>query len=284
MAALLALTAAAAYGAGDFLGGVASRRVPATAVVLWSHIVGLLLLVMAAPLLGGEPTLRALGMGAVGGVVGGAGVTLFFKGLSIGKMSVVAPVAALLAGAVPVLAGIWSGERPGAATLAGLGVAFVAVTLVSREDDDPNRTGSPGSLAGARGQSLLLALGAGLAFGLFFVAVDVAGTDAGIWPLVAARVASVTLFGSLAAARVIEAAPPRVALGAAVGSGVLDASANALYLLALSHGLLSVVAGLTALYPAGTVILARYLLGERMTPVQHTGLACAGVAAVLIAA
>ncbi|HZA75885.1 MAG TPA: DMT family transporter [Acidimicrobiales bacterium] len=280
MAALLALTAAAAYGVGDFLGGIAARREPSTAVVLWSHIVGLATLLAAAPAIGGDLTPRGLAVGGVAGLVGGVGVALLYRGLSIGSMSVVAPIAALLSGAVPVLAGIGSGERPPAAAVGGIGLALVAVTLVSREPGDHPGVVTP---ATRRLQPLLLALGAGVAFGLFFVALDRAGSDVGIWPLVGARVASVSLFAALGAARVTAARPPRAALGAAFGCGLLDAAANVLYVLALTHGLLSVVAVLTALYPAGTVLLARYVLGERLTGVQRTGLAVAGLAAVLIA-
>jgi drug/metabolite transporter (DMT)-like permease len=195
----------------------------------------------------------------------------------LGSMSVVAPVAALFSAAVPVMAGLGSGERPPLAAIGGIGMALVAVTMVSRE-----RPATHGE-RGVGLQPLLLAIGAGIAFGLFFVALDRAGGDAGIWPLVGARVASVSLFASLGAARVTAAAPPRAALAAAVGCGLLDAAANVLYVLALSHGLLSVVSVLTALYPAGTVLLARYVLGERLTGLQRTGLAVAGVAAVLIA-
>jgi drug/metabolite transporter (DMT)-like permease len=277
MAALLALTAAAAYGVGDFLGGMAARREPSTAVVLWSHVIGLVMLLSAAPALGGDVTPRALAVGGVAGLFGGAGVALFYRGLSLGSMSVVAPVAALFSAAVPVMAGLGSGERPPLAAIGGIGMALVAVTMVSRERPATH---------GERGlglQPLLLAIGAGIAFGLFFVALDRAGGDAGIWPLVGARVASVSLFASLGAARLTAAAPPRAALAAAVGCGLLDAAANVLYMLALSHGLLSVVSVLTALYPAGTVLLARYVLGERLTGLQRTGLAVAGVAAVLIA-
>jgi drug/metabolite transporter (DMT)-like permease len=277
MAALLALTAAAAYGVGDFLGGMAARREPSSAVVLWSHVIGLVMLLAVAPALGGEPTPRALAVGAVAGLFGGAGVALFYRGLSLGSMSVVAPIGALLSAAVPVIAGLGSGERPSAAAVAGIGLALVAVTMVSRE-----RPESQGGRA-LQLQPLLLAIGAGVAFGLFFVTVDRAGSDAGIWPLVGARVASVSLFAALGAARVTAAGPPRAALGAALGCGLLDAAANMLYVLALSHGLLSVVSVLTALYPAGTVLLARYVLGERLTGVQRTGLAVAGLAAVLIA-
>jgi drug/metabolite transporter (DMT)-like permease len=280
MAALLALTAAAAYGVGDFLGGIAARREPSTAVVLWSHIVGLAMLLAAAPAVGGDVTARGLAVGGGAGLVGGVGVALLYRGLSIGSMSVVAPVAALLSAAVPVLAGIGSGERPPLVAVAGIGLALVAVTLVSREPGDHPGVASP---ATRRLQPLLLALGAGVAFGLFFVALDRAGSDVGIWPLVGARVASVSLFAALGAARLTAAGPPRAALGAALGCGLLDAAANVLYVLALSHGLLSVVAVLAALYPAGTVLLARYVLGERLSGVQRTGLAVAGLAALLIA-
>lgn len=277
MAALLALGAAVAYGVGDFLGGVAARRVPPTAVVLWSHLVGLGSLVALAPFLGGHVTPRALGFGAVAGVAGGVGVTLFYRGLAAGSMSVVAPVAALLSAAVPVTAGLAGGEQPSPAALAGIALALGAVALVSREAPGP---GAPA----IRWPALALALAAGLAFGLFFVTVDRAGTSAGIWPLVAARVASVSLFAGLAAARVTASGLPEGVAGAAVGCGLLDTGANVLYVMALDHGLLSVVSVLTALYPAGTVLLARYVLGERLTPTQRAGLGVAGVAAVLIAA
>jgi drug/metabolite transporter (DMT)-like permease len=277
MAALLALSAAVAYGVGDFLGGVAARRVPPTAVVLWSHLVGLVMLVALAPVVSGDISPRALAVGATAGVLGGGGVALFYRGLAVGAMSVVAPVAALLSAAVPVVAGLASGERPTTAALAGIALALGAVVLISRE---PASAGAPA----LRWQALALAVAAGLAFGLFFVAIDSAGDGVGIWPLVAARTASVSLFAGLGAARITASGLPRGAAGAAVGCGVLDASANVFYVLALDHGLLSVVSVLTALYPAGTVLLARYVLGERLSTVQRAGLGVAAAAAVLIAA
>ena len=277
MAALLALSAAVAYGVGDFLGGIAARRVPPTAVVLWSHVVGLVMLASLAPLIGGEPTERALVIGAGAGLLGGTGVALFYRGLAVGAMSVVAPIAALLSAAVPVLAGLSTGERPSLPALGGIGLALGAVVLVSRE--------APGVRPGPlRWQAPALAVAAGLAFGLFFVTIDQAGGDAGIWPLVGARAASVSLFAGLGAARLTSASLPRGVGGPAVACGVLDAGANVFYVLALHHGLLSVVSVLTALYPAGTVLLARHLLGEHLAPAQRVGLAIAAVAAVLIAA
>jgi drug/metabolite transporter (DMT)-like permease len=277
MAALLALTAAAAYGVGDFLGGIAARRAPSTAVVLWSHVVGLVLLTGAAPLVGGDPTAAGLAIGAAAGLIGALGVTLLYMALARGSMSVVAPVTALLSAAVPVVAGIGFGERPPLVALAGIGLALVAVVMVSRE-----RTAIR-TAPWLRTSALGLALAAGLAFGLFFVALERAGTDVGIWPLVGARVASVSLFVALGAAKVAATSPPRTAAGAAAGAGLLDAAANVCYVLALTHGMLSVVAALTALYPAGTVILARYVLGERLSTVQQAGLTIAVVAALLIA-
>lgn len=277
MAALLALTAAAAYGAGDFLGGIAARRESPTAVVLWSHAVGLVALVLAAPLVGGNLTGHTMLVGAASGLVGVVGITLFYKALVVGSMSVAAPAAGLLSAAVPVLAGIISGERPSLAALVGIGLALGAIALVSRE--------SPDDAAGSvHLRALGLAVLAGAAFGLFFVALENAGDGVGLWPLVGARTASVGVFTLLGLSGLITSALPRDAAWPAIGAGLLDAGANAFFLIALSHGLLSVVAVLTALYPAGTVLLARVVLQERMTRVQQTGLAVAGLATLLIVA
>lgn len=278
MAALLALTAAAAYGAGDFLGGIAARRESPTAVVLWSHAVGLVALVLAAPLVGGNLTGHTMLVGAASGLVGVVGITLFYKALVVGSMSVAAPAAGLLSAAVPVLAGIISGERPPLAALVGIGLALGAIALVSRENPDDDDAGS------VHLRALGLAVLAGAAFGLFFVALENAGDGVGLWPLVGARTASVGVFTLLGLSGLITSALPRDAAWPAIGAGLLDAGANAFFLIALSHGLLSVVAVLTALYPAGTVLLARVVLQERMTRVQQTGLAVAGLATLLIVA
>jgi drug/metabolite transporter (DMT)-like permease len=278
MAALLALTSAAAYGAGGFLGGVASRRAPVAAVALWSYVVGLVVMLAAAPLIGGEATPRALAVGGAAGLVSAVGVAFFYRALAVGAMGVVAPVVGLLSAAVPVVAGIGGGERPNAAALAGIVMALLAVALLSREST-PATERSP--RAPSRGVGL--ALMAGLGFGLFFLTLDSAGPGTGIWPLVAARLVSVTVFAALGAARLAEVSPSRAATLSAAGAGLLDAGAAALYVVALSHGLLSIVAVLTALYPAGTVVLARCVLRERMSRTQQAGLAFAGVAASLIA-
>ncbi len=255
---------------------MASRRVAATTVLLWSHVLGLALLLSVAPLVGGEVTARAWIAGGLGGLAGAAGVGLLYQGLSVGPMSVVAPITALLSGLVPVVVGVVQGDRPSATVLVGMAAALVAIVLVSAEGG--------GRLRPSDWRGVGFALGAGLGFGVFFVALSYAGDDSGIWPLVAARTASVTVVGSLALlGYVARAAPRRQALSLTAVAGTLDAAANVCYLLAIREGLLSVVSVLTALYPVGTILLARIVLKERFAPLQRAGMLIAAPAAVLMA-
>lgn len=276
MAVVFALCSAATYGIGDFCGGMASRRVPATTVLLWSHLLGLLLLLTAAPLVGGAAGGRDLLIGGLGGLAGAAGVGLLYKGLSVGPMSVVAPITALLSATVPIVVGLVQGDRPSSTVVIGMVGALVAIVLVSAEGG--------GSLRPADLRGVTFALGAGLGFGVFFVALSYTGEDSGIWPLVAARTASVAVVGSLALlGRVARSAPAPGARTFTAVAGALDAVANVFYLLAVREGLLSVVSVLTALYPVGTVILARVVLKERFATLQRIGMAIAVPAAILMA-
>jgi drug/metabolite transporter (DMT)-like permease len=207
-------------------------------------------------------------------------------------MSVVAPVAALTASVVPILAGVLQGERPGAAAVAGIAVALVAVVLITREGDEgPVPDIDPdGGLVAARPvradlEVVLTALAAGALFGLFFVCLHHTGDDAGLYPLLGARLASLPFLALLITARgdsLREAFTGR-GLPIVVVSGVLDMAANVLYLVALRHGLLAVVSAITGLYPAATVLLAQTVLDERMRRTQVAGLAVAAVAATLVA-
>ena len=276
MAALLALSSALTYGIGDFCGGLAARRSSAAAVLLWSHVVGLALLATGAVIVGGDPTRGDVAIGALSGLAGAAGVGLLYQALAIGPMSAVAPVTALLAGAVPVVAGVAQGERPGLAAIVGMVLGLVAVVLVSAEGGGSFRPQDP--------RAVTFALGAGLGFGLFFVALSHTGDDSGLWPLVGARSASVTCTTLLALSGVISAVIPRgPARPLAAGAGALDALANLCYLLAVREGVLSVLSVLTALYPVSTVVLARVVLRERFAPMQRVGMAVAIPAAVLMA-
>ncbi|HEY9557641.1 MAG TPA: DMT family transporter [Acidimicrobiales bacterium] len=277
MAIFLALSSAAAYGIGDFCGGLATRRASAAAVVLWSHVLGLALLFGGALLLSGHADGGDLVAGAVGGLVGAAGIGLLYRALAIGTMSIVAPTTALLASSVPVLAGVVDGERPSPLVVLGMAIALLAVALVSAEGG-----GERWRLADSR--AFLLALGAGLGFGLFFVALSTTSDDSGVWPLVTARMASVSAIGALAVAgRLSARIPAGPGRSLTLGAGVLDAAANVLYLLAIREGLLSVVSVLSGLYPVSTVLLARFVLDERLQRVQQLGVALALPAAVLIA-
>lgn len=284
MAAFLALLSAVGYGAGDFLGGVAARRMPAPAVVWRSNMVGLAGLLMALPLVGAdEVAARDVVVGAVAGVAGGIGILLLYRGLAAGAMGLVAPVTAMLAALVPVAAGLVGGERLSPGALAGVVLAVAAVALLSG-----GRDGTPAAARMSR-PLLLTALGAGLGFGLFFVGLDATGDDAGLWPIVAGRSASVLLFSVVVALSLTSRtgfavrAERRSAL-LLVGCGLLDASANALFLVATQLGALTVVAVLGALYPVSTVLLARVVLSERLDWPQLAGCALAATAVVLVTA
>jgi len=293
MSIVLALGAAMVFGSADFLGGLASRRRAALAVAFGTQTAGFAALLVALPLLPAAVVApRDILLGALGGLFGASGVVLLFRCLAKGPMSVVAPVAALTASIVPILAGVLQGERPGAAAVAGIAVALVAVVLITREGDEaPVPDVDPdGALMAARPVRADLevvgtALAAGALFGLFFVCLHHTGDDAGLYPLLGARLASVPFLALLIAARgdSLRAAFTGRGLPTVVVSGVLDMAANILFLVALRHGLLAVVSAITGLYPAATVLLAQTVLDERMRRTQVAGLAVAAVAATLVA-
>lgn len=279
MAIMLALGAAAFYGSADFVGGLASRRQAVLVVALGAQISGLVVLLVVLPLLGPATVgLADVAYGAGAGVFGAAGIVVVYRSLAQGPMSVVAPTSALSASSVPIIIGLVLGERPGMAALVGIAVALGAVTLITRERH-PGVVPSSGAALGA----LVPAAAGGAIFGLFFVCLHRTGDAAGLWPLVAARAVSIPLLAGLVLARGARLVRgPRVWTGL-MASGVLDMAANVLYLLAARQGLLAVVAAITGLYPATTILLARARLGEQMAPVQLTGLGVAAAAAVLVA-
>ena len=282
MAAVLALLSALTYGAGDFLGGLCARRLPAVAVALRTNAIGLVGLLVVAPLVAATVEGRDIVLGAGAGIIGGVGILLLYRGLATGTMSIVAPITAVLAAVVPVVVGLLSGERPSGLALAGIPIALVAVAALAREP----RTGDEPGVGTAE---VVMALGAGAAFGFFFVGLDATNDDAGLWPIVAGRTSSVVMF-SIVAALVAAArvGDDRARRGTTpwllVGCGLGDAGANAMFLLATQRGLLTLVAVLAALYPASTVLLARIVLGERLVGAQRVGIALAGVAVVAVSA
>lgn len=283
MAIVLGLAAALTYGAADFLGALATKTTKVFTVVLLSQVLGSGLFMVALPFfLHDAPTGAALGWGALSGVAGAVGVALFYQGLSIGRMGAVAPITGVEAAAVPVIFGLVSGERPSALALGGVVIALGAVALVSSSPrtEAPAHDPDQGRLAPGVG----LALGAGVAFGAFFILLAEAGEDSGLWPLVGARISSIATIGvGLLVSRGFER-PQRSALPAIAGAGVLDLAANLFFLLATREGLLSIVAVLTSMYPATTVLLARMILSERFhrTQLLGLGLAALGVIAMTL--
>lgn len=280
MFVLLALASAAMYGAADFLGGLASRRAGTIAIVVLSQFAGLVALVLMLPFLPASAPARGDWIwGAAAGIAGGTGVALLYRALAIGTMAIVAPITAVCAVTIPVAAAIALGERPGFLTVGGIVLAMIAIVLVSQPHASPD---SAGHAPPVRARGAATALASGVAIGLFFLALARTNSDAGMWPLVAARGVSFGLFGAIALVlRVPMRMPARVA-GTAVVGGVMDMLANLLYLLATRHGPLSVVVTLSSLYPASTVLLARVVLGERLSARQILGIVCALVAVMVI--
>lgn len=274
----LAVLSSIAYGAADFLGGLAAKRgSPVFSVVVVSQSVGLLLVLVALPFLpASSPTAADLAWGAAAGLAGGIGLALLYRGLSIGVMSVVAPVTAVCAVIIPVAVGLALGERPAGLALAGVALAITSIVLVSQTGH------SEGAERATTG--LATAIASGVAIGIFLVCLERTGPAAGLWPLVPARLASVSLFAAAAGIARQPLAPRREVMPIVVAGGALDMAANVLYLLAVRPGELSIVATLTSLYPASTILLARIVLRERLRLVQGVGLTCAAVAIALIVA
>jgi drug/metabolite transporter (DMT)-like permease len=276
VAVVLALGSAVVYGASDFLGGLASRRASVFGVVALSQLAGLVALFVLLPWLGGPVSAADLGWGAAAGLLGATGLVVFFRALSSGVMSVIAPVTAVTAAAVPVLAGLLAGNRIGPWAAAGIVLALLAVVLVSAE-------GGLGQLRAARPSALTAPLIAGAAFGFFFVLLDRTSADSGLTPLVAARLASVLLVVTVALAGKRSLRVSRPALPLVLVSGVGDMTANALFLLATQQdSQLAITGVLASLYPVSTVLLAQAVLRERLVGAQLAGLGAALTAVVLI--
>jgi len=278
MAYLLSLLAAGFYGAADFTGGLATRRAAAIPVVLLSQACGLVLVALALPLFpAASPHAADLWWGAVAGLTGGAGVALLYRALARGTMSIVAPTTAVIAVALPVMTSIGLGERPGWVPVIGILLGILSIVLVGLQPAQASVTPSAARASGV-GPALL----AGIGVGLFLIALAQARREAGLWPLLTDRIASVAFFAILAAVGRRSLRLPQQIVVLAVGGGTLDMIANGLYLFAVQIGPFSAVVTLCSLYPASTVLLARGVLGERLSAWQTAGVVTAIVAVLLI--
>lgn len=268
------------WGIADFFGGLQSRRLPALAVAFWSQVAGALALSVVLLVWGGPPLLLSVEWGALAGIFGALGVACFYRALAIGVMSLVAPVAACGA-LVPVVVALVGGEQLGLAPSVGIVATLAGIVIVSLRQETGRE--SARSDAAPPRDALLLAFGAALSFGGFFVFLShgsALGTQAPLWTVAGARLASLpTLLVLIAAGpRTVPWPGRRIVPVAAIG--VLDTVANALFTYASTHGSLGIAAVLGSLYPVATVLLGRFVLHERLTRLQSAGvvLALAGVA------
>jgi drug/metabolite transporter (DMT)-like permease len=309
---ILALAAAVLYGTADFLGGVASRRANVFAVLVTTVPAGAVVVIVVA-LLGQAPWLGgvlgagpgsatafggwgAFGWAAASGICGAAGLIAFYAGFAAAPISVVAPVAALASTVLPVGVAVAGGERLTAPMAVGGLICLAAIAAVSMpsarpEDPEDQDTRRPNGARSRPATSRLLGLGYGAAggvgFGLFFLCLRNAGQSGVLWPVAVSRGAgSVVALAIALAAGIRPWRRARAGLDGAgviaLASGAVDAAANVCYVLATRAGLFGLAVVITALYPGMTVLLARWVLGERMRWLQRAGLLLAAAGVVLL--
>jgi drug/metabolite transporter (DMT)-like permease len=276
MGVVLALLSALCFGSSDFAAGWGGRRSDPSAITAIAQPLGLVAAAIAIIIFSARsPTPHALWWGALSGIGSGVGTISLYRGLAVARMSVVAPLSAVLTAALPALAGLLLGEHLTAVAWAGIAIAMPAIVLVSLQPDGGH---------GSRRAGIVTGLLAGAGFALLFIALDRAGTSAGAWPLLPGQAVATVMVWAWAV-------PPRnrpsrkawsQAWRIGIVAGALSGIANLLYLAATGAGQLAIVAVMTALYPAVTVLLARVILHERWNRLQIIGLAAAAAAVAAI--
>ena len=275
LAVAYGLLSALVWGAGDFTGGIASRKTGAIRAVFFGEIIGILCLVVAATIIPETiPDGSALARAAIAGALGSLGLVLLYHALATGSMSIAAPVSALAAGILPVVVGSFAEGLPSGLTLMGFAFALMAVWFVSQNQDGPRNIL-------AHLAELRLPLLAGVGFGSYFVVMHSAAQESILWPMVISRAGGIAIIGFVIATRrerlrVAGGAWPVIAL-----NGVLDVGGNAFFILAGQAGRMDVAAVLSSLYPGVTVLLAGFLLKEHLTMSQWAGIALAFIAIIL---
>ncbi|MDQ3378837.1 MAG: DMT family transporter [Actinomycetota bacterium] len=275
MAPLLALGGALSWGVGDFLAGLAARRIAVLTVLALSQAIGLAGVAIWVWLANDPfPGVAALLPAALAGLAGAIGLGALYRGLAVGAMGIVAPISAA-SPIIPLAVDAARGVVPGAMQWFGVALVLAGIVTLSRE---PSTSGQ--RIAAGAGLAVVAALG----FGIFFVGLDAGADESVPWAVVAARSASVTL--AVAAAVFVTRAslrPPRALLPVLVAIGVFDTGANVLVAYATTKGAAGIVAVLSALYPVVTVVLARIVLGEKLSLSRRVGGAVALAGAALVA-
>jgi drug/metabolite transporter (DMT)-like permease len=294
---LIGMASALVFGSADFLGGLASKQISSLRVTAIAAATGLGALLLAYPIVGGAWSWSAVGFGALSGVCGALAISLLYACLAIGPMSILSPLTAVVSAIVPAAIGIFlDHEHFGTLGYVALALALVAVVLVGFVRDARAVHPTP--------RGIVMAIGSGLFIGLFLVFINLTPRDSGLVPLIANRATNaVIMFATIGILGVVAARRARVSTGPdgstiraasargswrpgirlAIACGIVDATANCGLLLGIRIGDLSVIAVLTALYPAGTIILAAIILRERIAVVQYVGLALAIGAGALLA-
>jgi drug/metabolite transporter (DMT)-like permease len=320
LAVLLALAAAAGYGGSDFAAGLATRRASVVRVTVLAEATSATLLLCVIPFVSSQaPSLASVLWGAAAGASGVAGAMALYLGFRHAAFSVASSVSAVGTAAFSVLAGLALGERPGALALAGIllavpaivgvsapasraslgaeaaAVGSQAVTVPGQRGPAGRGTAPPGQLGpggrrfrpaatGRHAAGVGWGLAAGAGFGLFFIGLDRAGSGTDLWPITISQLAALVTVACVAVVTRDLSLPPAGTRRLSLLTGVASAAGTAMFFLATHHGLLAITAVITSLYPAGTILLARVLLGERLTRLRLAGLCFAAVSVALIAA
>ncbi len=275
MAVLIGLMVAASFGSGDFLGGLASRRENTLTVLAWAQLVALVGALAIALIWGGPLTANAVVLGVGAGLLNVIALGCLFQGLATGQIGQVAPIAAVIGAIIPVGWGLAVGERPSALALAGVGLAVIAGAMISADKDEQRSEGAR--------VALLLAVLAGIGFGLSFILFADSSHHPGFWPVLSARMAAVVGVWFLL---LVTRSPKRLTApsrGLAASAGLLDVAATALLIVAVRTGLTAVVAPVASLAPGFTVMHAWWYLHEKVSRLQAVGLGIALVGLSLIA-
>ncbi len=295
LAILLALGSAIGYGGSDFAAGLATRRTSVIRVTLTSEAVSVAVVGLALAVIGGHPPgPRAVAWGCAAGLGGVSGALALYVGFRHAAFSVAGPLSAVGAAGFSVLAGLLLGERPTPLALAGIVLALPAIVGVSasvRVGRDGPAPGSPSAAAPERSArarrfpaGVSYGLIAGACFALLFIGLNRAGSGSGLWPVFCSQATALVAVGCVAAFTADLRLPGARGGWLAAASGLTGAPATILYFLATHRGLLAITAVITSLYPAVTIMLARVLLGERLTVIRLAGLALAAASVALIAA
>jgi drug/metabolite transporter (DMT)-like permease len=284
LAIILALASAIGYGGSDFAAGLASRTASVIQVTLLACLTATVVVLVALPLAAAHrPSEASLAWGAAAGAGGTLGGIALYLGFRYAAFSVAAPISAVGTAGFSVLAGLLWGERPSTVALIGIGLALPAIVSVSasaagaEQEEDHGHGGRPAA-------GVVAGLIAGAGFALLLIGLNRAGSGGGLWPAAAAEVAELAVAIAAAAVTRNLRLPGGRPGWLAVITGVAGAAGTLFYFYATHDGLLAVTAVLTSLYPVSTIVLARVVLGERLTRLRLTGLVLAGGCVALIAA